>query len=322
VDAAVDGLGHTPLGAAARRGDDAEVRRLLGAGAVVDAAPAQVPALRPLLLAAVGGHAAVARLLREAGAAPLDGASAAGALRAAASDEVKVLLREHGATLTLSEECRDGNVAAIAALLDGGADVEGEGEGAKTPLCSAATGGQLEAVQLLLDRGAKLDGDSGAAALRAAASDEVKVLLRDHGATLTLLEECRDGNVAAIAALLDGGADVEAGTSEERRPTVGDEVLIVSGKGAGSVATITRDYEDSEPYQLQGASCGSDWYTEAQVSQQVTALTAAAAGGHVAAVRLLLDRGATAGGASGAAALRAAASDEIKTLLREHGAPQ
>ena len=35
-------------GAAARRGDDAEVRRLLGAGAAVDAAPAQVPALRPL----------------------------------------------------------------------------------------------------------------------------------------------------------------------------------------------------------------------------------------------------------------------------------
>jgi hypothetical protein len=45
-------------------------------------------------------------------------------------------------------------------------------------------------------------------------------------------------------------------------------------------------------------------------------------GGHVAAVRLLLDRGATAGGASGVAALRAAASGEIKVLLREHGASQ
>jgi ankyrin repeat protein len=217
VDAAVDGLGTTPLGAAARRGDDAEVRRLLGAAAAVDAAPAQVPALRPLLLAAAGGHAAVARLLREAGAAPLD-------------------------------------CAVVAALL---------------------------------------------------------------------LEECRDGNVAAIAALLGGGADVEAGTSEERRPTVCDVVLIVDGEGKGSVATVTKQLTlYGELYLLQGARCGSGYYQTAQVSVQVTALAVAAAGGHVAAVRLLLDRGATAGGESGAAALRAAASDEMKALLRDHGASQ
>ena len=43
-----------------------------------------------------------------------------------------------------------------------------------------------------------------------ATGDEVKVLLREHGAMLTLQEECRDGNVAAIVTLHDGGADVEA----------------------------------------------------------------------------------------------------------------
>ena len=146
----------------------------------------------------------------------------------------------------------------------------------------------------------------------------MKVLLREHGATLTLHEECRDGNVAAIAQLLDGGADVEA-MPEERRPTVGDEVLIVDGQGKDSLATITQDHS-FWGYKLKGASCGSDWYKEAQVTLQVTALTAAAAGGHAEAVQLLLDRGAKADGASGAAALRAAKTDELKAILRSAGA--
>ena len=137
----------------------------------------------------------------------------------------------------------------------------------------------------------------------------------------SLLEECRDGNAAAIAQLLDGGADVEA-EAEERRPTVGDVVRIVGGQGASSVATITHDDQDSQPYKLQGASCGSDWYKEAQVSVQVTALTAAAGGGHVEAVRLLLARGAKADGASGAVALRFAKCDEMKALLRAAGAEE
>ena len=51
-----------------------------------------------------------------------------------------------------------------------------------------------------------------------------------------------------------------------------------------SVATITeerKNYDGSRGYKLQGASCGRDYYKEAQVSVQVTALTAMAAGGHV-----------------------------------------
>ena len=107
------------------------------------------------------------------------------------------------------------------------------------------------------------------------------------------------GNAAAIAQLLDGGAD------EERRPTVGDVVRVVGGVGAGSVATVTVQHTGGELFKLQGASCGSGWYVEAQISVQVMALTAAAAGGHVEAVRLLLERGATADGESGAPALRA-----------------
>ena len=135
---------------------------------------------------------------------------------------------------------------------------------------------------------------------------------------LTLLEECRDGNAAAIAQLLDGGADVEA-MPEKRRPIVGDVVRIVSGEGAGSVATVTSDDHDGKHFGLRGASCGSGYYKEAQVSVQVTALTAAAWGGHVEAVRLLLERGAKADGESGAAARRAATSDDVKALLAPAG---
>ena len=74
----------------------------------------------------------------------------------------------------------------------------------------------------------------------------MKALLCEHSATLTLHEECRGGNMAAIAQLLDSGADVEA-MPEERRPTVGDVVLIVDGEGKGSLATITKDDHDHEP---------------------------------------------------------------------------
>ena len=73
-----------------------------------------------------------------------------------------------------------------------------------TPLTWAAAGGHVEALRLLLERGA-----SGAAALHATKSDEMKALLREHGATLTLPEECRAGNTTAIATLLDGDAEWE-----------------------------------------------------------------------------------------------------------------
>jgi hypothetical protein len=140
--------------------------------------------------------------------------------------------------------------------------------------------------------------------------------------SMSLLEECRDGNAAAIAQLLDGGADVEA-VAEERRPTVGDMVRIVDGEGKGSLATVTyigADWHDKGGYYiLKGESCSTKYYKEAQVSVQVTALTAAASADHVEVVRLLLERGAKADGESGAAALRAATSDDVKALLAPAG---
>ena len=177
---------------------------------------------------------------------------------------MKTLLREHGAKLTLLEECRElprarcsgscgGKLTAIATLLDGAtgrAQLEAtddagmaplsvaaargqveatrlllslllphgakfkkaDGKSGAAALSAAAEGGHVEVARLLLERGATADGKSGATnaeALRLAKGNKMKDLLREHGATLTLEEECRDGNVVAIKKLLNvnGGAD-------------------------------------------------------------------------------------------------------------------
>lgn len=152
-----------------------------------------------------------------------------------------------------------------------------------TALTAAAGSGNVALTRLLLDRGAKADGKSGQAARRAAKGREIMALLAEHGATLTLFEECRDGNMSAIAQLMNGGADVEA-VPKKRCPEIGDVVWIVGGQGAGSVATIANrvvDERGKNIYELQGANCSCGGYTEAQVSLQVTALTATAASGNV-----------------------------------------
>jgi hypothetical protein len=183
-------------------------------------------------IGALAGHFAHCEAI-----APCHGAKAGGEqglLSTSKGDEVRALLREHGATFTLHEECKTGNVAAIAQLLDGGADIEAE-DRSGTPLRAAAAAGSVPAARLLLERGAKADGESGAAALRAAKSDEVKALLRAHGAVGSLLDECTAGNVAGIAKLLDGGANIEA-PHDKGRPTVGDTVPTALAAPASGAA--------------------------------------------------------------------------------------
>jgi hypothetical protein len=300
-----------------------------------------------LIAAVVGGHTEVVQLLLERGA-EAGGANGAAALRnAKGNNRVQALLREHGAMLTLHEECLGGNMALVAQLLNDGENVEGE---------------------------------SGVEALRSAgANDEVRLLLVRHGAPTSLHDECRAGNVAVVTHLLESGADVEA-MPGERRPKKGDIVSILDGKGTGSCATITdsrgrsgdakavvlkllvgvkveaqrqgsqehnpgtivaihrNDTYDVEfddgardravpgasiktiflaegaegAYKLQGMRCGNDWYTEAQVTLQVTALVAAAVSGHAAVVGLLLERGAK----SDAVALRSTKDRKTKSLLQ------
>ena len=119
--------------------------------------------------------------------------------------------------------------------------------------------------------------------------------------------------MAAIAQLLDGGADVEA----TRRATTGDTVLVLKGEGEGSTVVITKDNHSGKPYKLEGFE---DFYFEWAVTSELTPLMAAASGGHLEAVRLLLQGGAKADGESGVAALRGAKTDAVQALLRAKGA--
>jgi ankyrin repeat protein len=80
-----------------------------------------------------------------------------------------------------------GDVAAIAALLDAGADIQSRGEHGYSPLHEAVEQGHSEAVRLLLERGASLDAtsDDGHTPIQSAQilkEQGIERLLRGHAA--------------------------------------------------------------------------------------------------------------------------------------------
>ena len=99
----------------------------------------------------------------------------------------------------LHEACRDGNVAKIKVLLDGGLDVDSmirtNGQWSSyTPLAYAAAGGHVDAVNLLLDSGAEIDqqGRFQKTALNHAiggGSQDACELLIQRGARLDILNQ-------------------------------------------------------------------------------------------------------------------------------------
>ncbi|HEY1170540.1 MAG TPA: ankyrin repeat domain-containing protein [Verrucomicrobiae bacterium] len=80
-----------------------------------------------------------------------------------------------------------GDVAAIAALLDAGADIQSRGELGNSPLHEAVAQGHLPAVRLLLERGASLTAtcEDGCTPLRLAQiheEHEIERMLQNHAA--------------------------------------------------------------------------------------------------------------------------------------------
>jgi cytochrome c len=118
----------------------------------------------------------------------------------------------------LHDAAREGDVAAIAAALDGGADVNADDGG--TALYIAAKRGHLEAVRLLIERGADVNGysKSGTALLAAVSRNKIEVirLLLEKGADPNLQFDgdsvlhvaARGSCLACLKALVDAGADV------------------------------------------------------------------------------------------------------------------
>ena len=165
--ALVQGQAGSPIVAAAKAGDRAEVRRLIAARANVNA---QGPdGSTALLWAAYNGDAEMVRALLAAGA------------------KVDSVSRYN--VTPLLQAARTGETPVIEALLAAGADANLTPDGVESPLMAAARTGKVDAIRVLLTKGAQInavDGEQSESALMWAAAE---------------------GHIEAVNALMEAGAN-------------------------------------------------------------------------------------------------------------------
>ncbi|MEP7314155.1 MAG: ankyrin repeat domain-containing protein, partial [Pseudomonadota bacterium] len=179
--------GSTALQWAVYRDDLAEVQRLLRAGA--DVSLANNFGATPLSLAAEAGNAALIRVLLKAGARA-DAANAEG-------------------QTALMAVARTGNVDAARLLLQAGAEVNArEHWGGQTALMWAASQQHPEMIRTLLRAGAKVNERSNVTDWARKVTAEPREKGMDRGGFTPLLYAAREGCVACLKPLLDGGADI------------------------------------------------------------------------------------------------------------------
>lgn len=132
----------------------------------------------------------------------------------------------------IHEAAKNGDVAAIAAALDAGADVN-DAEGSPSPLYHAVRRGHLDAAKFLIERGADVNADEkkrGVSPLMAAVAKnkiELIELLLTNGADPNTKSDnqgaihvaAKQGCLACVKALVAAGADVNARTSDEHDRT-------------------------------------------------------------------------------------------------------
>lgn len=121
----------------------------------------------------------------------------------------------------IHDAAKSGDLAAITAALDAGADVNGN-DGGATPLYSAVRRGHLAAAKLLIERGADVNAEtrSGSALLAAVVKSRIELirLLLEKGANPNAVFDGRTVVHAAarltcidcLKALVEAGADVNA----------------------------------------------------------------------------------------------------------------
>jgi ankyrin repeat protein/CheY-like chemotaxis protein len=216
---------------AAREGDLAAATRSLADGAAPDSRGENGET--PLMLAAVGGHAFILRLLLTSGAAPnLTSEKLKTALMFAAEngrERAAAILLEAGADpnaqgrhapSALHLAVKSDHAGLVKLLLGHGADPGQRGDSSLTPLESAAALGSVEAVNCLITHGGSAS--CLAAALRLAAvagkTAAVGALLvaaaplegRDDDGFTPLMLAALNGRLDTLRLLLDAGADIRA----------------------------------------------------------------------------------------------------------------
>jgi cytochrome c len=131
----------------------------------------------------------------------------------------------------IHDAAKTGDVAAITAALDAGADINAI-DGGGTPLYFAVKRGHLAAAKLLIERGAKVNvGSRYWGYLLTIASTQLRVdlmtLLLEHGANpnstfdgeSVLHVAAKYGCLACVKVLVEGGADVNAPTYDSHAST-------------------------------------------------------------------------------------------------------
>lgn len=179
--------GSTPLHWAVFEGNLDEARRLIKAGADVNA-PTDF-GIRPLHLAADNSNRAMIELLLKSGAEPH-----------AANPEGETALHL---------VARSGDVEAARLLLKARASVDArETWGGQTPLMWAAARRHAGMVELLLQRGADVNARSAVRDYQRVATAEARAKFLDRGGFTPLLYAVRENCRACIAVLIRHGADL------------------------------------------------------------------------------------------------------------------
>lgn len=180
--------GSTPLQWAVYKGDVAEVRRLIGAGA--DVALGNEYGATPMSLAAEVANTEVLELLLDAGA-DVESPNADG--------ETALLL-----------VARTGNVDAAKLLLEHGAAVDArESWGGQTPLMWASARRHPEMIELLIVSGAAVDARSTVRDYQRHVQAEGRPKSLDTGGFTPLLYAARENCIACVEVLLEQGADID-----------------------------------------------------------------------------------------------------------------
>jgi ankyrin repeat protein len=213
-----------------------------------------------------------------------------------------------GADGQVFEAIRNGDTVKLTAMLKSGADPNQRHETGATALMNAAAFSSDECVRILLDAGAEVNGSgaNGATALMWSTGDTAKVrLLLERGAavnaktkdgTTALLTAARRGNTDAVRLLIAQGADAKASANN------GLELLriayLTNSPGlrktlmdAGAEVKERAQLGRMPASLLANPERAKEFLDKGGVLAPFPILGAAAAGGHLEGMRLLVERG-------------------------------